>query len=79
VGDFVGTVGLGYPDTTHVTMAEMLHHMRAAVRAKPRTQLTADLICTFPWFTPRFVKPRANCAGQSKIAVAEWMQSLGGK
>ena len=32
VGDSVGMVVLGYPDTTHVTMAEMEHHMRAAAR-----------------------------------------------
>jgi 3-methyl-2-oxobutanoate hydroxymethyltransferase len=212
VGDSVGMVVLGYPDTTHVTMAEMLHHTRAAARAQTRALLGADLpfksydtpeaavanarqlaaagaefvkaeggreilpqvtaivaagipfcghlgmlpqhvleeggyhikgkqdaehqalmadaqalaaagafaivlelvtppvaaeICaqipvpgigigsgpdcdgqilvthdligTFPWFTPRFVKPRANCAGQARIAVAEWRQSLGGK
>ena len=212
VGDSLGMVVLGYPDTTHVTMAEMVHHVRAAARAQPSALLgadlpyrsyeteaaavanarqlagagaefvkaeggreilpqaaailaagipfcghlgmlpqhvleeggyhtkgkkeaehlalledaralaaagafaivlelvtppvareiaaqisvpaigigsgpdcdgqilvTHDLIGTFPWFTPRFVKPRANCAGQSKIAVAEWMQSLGGK
>jgi 3-methyl-2-oxobutanoate hydroxymethyltransferase len=34
---------LGYPDTTHVTMAEMEHHVRAAARAKPRALLAADL------------------------------------
>jgi 3-methyl-2-oxobutanoate hydroxymethyltransferase len=36
-------VVLGYPDTTHVTMAEMEHHVRAAARAKPRALLAADL------------------------------------
>jgi len=43
VGDSLGMVVLGYPDTTHVTMAEMLHHVRAASRAKPRALLGADL------------------------------------
>jgi 3-methyl-2-oxobutanoate hydroxymethyltransferase len=43
VGDSLGMVVLGYPDTTHVTMAEMEHHTRAAARARPRALLGADL------------------------------------
>src|SRR4051812_8259867 len=43
VGDSLGMVVLGYPDTTHVTMPEMEHHTRAAARAKPRSLLGADL------------------------------------
>ena len=43
VGDSLGMVVLGYPDTTHVTMEEMAHHVRAAARAKPRALLAADL------------------------------------
>src|SRR2546430_8986904 len=43
VGDSLGMVVLGYADTTHVTMAEMEHHVRAAARAKPKALLTADL------------------------------------
>ena len=43
VGDSLGMVVLGYPDTTHVTMAEMEHHVRAAARAKPNGLLGADL------------------------------------
>ena len=43
VGDSLGMVVLGYPDTTHVTMEEMEHHVRAAARAKPRALLVADL------------------------------------
>jgi 3-methyl-2-oxobutanoate hydroxymethyltransferase len=43
VGDSLGMVVLGYPDTTHVTMAEMEHHVRAAARAKPRALLAADM------------------------------------
>jgi 3-methyl-2-oxobutanoate hydroxymethyltransferase len=35
-----------------------------------------DLIGTFPWFTPRFVKPRANCAADIKTAVAAWKTSI---
>src|SRR5208282_4715524 len=43
VGDSLGMVVLGYPDTTHVTMADMEHHVRSAARAKPRALLAADL------------------------------------
>src|SRR5262249_15123259 len=43
VGDSLGMVVLCYPDTTHVTMAEMEHHTRAAARAKPNALLGADL------------------------------------
>jgi 3-methyl-2-oxobutanoate hydroxymethyltransferase len=43
VGDSLGMVVLGYSDTTHVTMDEMEHHVRAAARAKPRALLGGDL------------------------------------
>lgn len=43
VGDSLGMVVLGYEDTTHVTMADMEHHVRAAARANPRALLAADL------------------------------------
>jgi 3-methyl-2-oxobutanoate hydroxymethyltransferase len=43
VGDTLGMVVLGYPDTTHVTMEEMEHHVRACARAEPRALLAADL------------------------------------
>ena len=43
VGDSLGMVVLGYPDTTHVTMDEMVHHVSAAARAKPKALLGADL------------------------------------
>ncbi len=43
VGDSLGMVVLGYPDTTLVTMEEMEHHIRAVARAKPRSLLAADM------------------------------------
>jgi 3-methyl-2-oxobutanoate hydroxymethyltransferase len=43
VGDSLGMVVLGYPDTTHVTMEDMEHHVRAAARARPQGLLAADL------------------------------------
>lgn len=43
VGDSLGMVTLGLPDTTGVTMADMIHHTRAAARAQPSALLAADL------------------------------------
>jgi 3-methyl-2-oxobutanoate hydroxymethyltransferase len=43
VGDSVGMVVLGYPDTTLVTMAEMLHHTAAVARGVTRAPIMADL------------------------------------
>jgi 3-methyl-2-oxobutanoate hydroxymethyltransferase len=43
VGDSLGMVVLGYPDTTHVSMEDMEHHIRAAARARPAALLAADM------------------------------------
>jgi 3-methyl-2-oxobutanoate hydroxymethyltransferase len=43
VGDSLGMVVLGFPDTTHVTLAHMLHHTAAVARAKPHALVLGDL------------------------------------
>lgn len=43
VGDSLGMVVLGFPDTTHVTLSHILHHLAAVSRAKPKALLIADL------------------------------------
>ncbi len=43
VGDSVGMVCLGLPDTLGVTMADMLHHTRATARAVKHALLVADM------------------------------------
>jgi 3-methyl-2-oxobutanoate hydroxymethyltransferase len=43
VGDSLGMVVLGYPDTTHVTLEHMLHHVAAVARAEPRALVVGDL------------------------------------
>lgn len=43
VGDSVGMVVLGYEDTTQVSLAEMVHHTKAAARGVKRALLVSDL------------------------------------
>jgi len=38
--------------------------------------VTPDLVGMFPWFTPRFVKPRLNAAEQMRAAIAEWKKTI---
>lgn len=43
VGDSLGMVVLGFPDTTHVTLDHMRHHVAAVARARPRALVVGDL------------------------------------
>lgn len=43
VGDSLGMVVLGYPDTTRVTMDDMVYHTAAVARARPKALVVADL------------------------------------
>ncbi|MFC4990986.1 3-methyl-2-oxobutanoate hydroxymethyltransferase [Rubritalea tangerina] len=43
VGDSLGMVVLGYPDTTHVTMSHMLHHVEAVARGCSNALIVGDL------------------------------------
>lgn len=75
VGDSVGMVVLGYPDTTHVTMEEMEHHVRAAARAKPSALLGGDL----PFRT--YDSPEQALANAQRLvaAGAEFVKAEGGR
>src|SRR5712672_2182029 len=74
VGDSLGMVVLGYPDTTSVTMAEMEHHVRAAARAKPRALLVADL----PYHSYQTVASALENARKLVAAGAEAVKAEGG-
>lgn len=74
VGDSLGMVVLGYPDTTHVTMAEMEHHVRAAARAKPGACLAADL----PYRSYDTVESAVENAQRLRAAGAEAVKAEGG-
>ncbi len=43
VGDSLGMVVLGFPDTTHVTMEHMLHHVAAVARGNTNALVVGDL------------------------------------
>jgi len=43
VGDSLGMVVLGYPDTTHVTMEHMCHHLEAVSRGAKEALIVGDL------------------------------------
>ncbi len=43
VGDSLGMMVLGFPDTTSVTLRHMLHHTEAVARAHPKALLIADM------------------------------------
>lgn len=75
VGDSVGMVVLGYPDTTHVTLAEMLHHTRAVARARTSALVGADL----PFKS--YETPESAVANARQLAAvgAEFVKAEGGR
>ncbi|MGB7767484.1 MAG: 3-methyl-2-oxobutanoate hydroxymethyltransferase [Verrucomicrobiia bacterium] len=75
VGDSLGMVLLGYPDTTHVTMADMEHHQRAAARAKPRALLGADM----PFRSYETPADAVKNAKRLAAAGAEFVKAEGGR
>ncbi|HEX3890127.1 MAG TPA: 3-methyl-2-oxobutanoate hydroxymethyltransferase [Verrucomicrobiae bacterium] len=75
VGDSLGMVVLGYPDTTHVTMAEMEHHVRAAARAKPNASLGADL----PFKSYETISDAIANSKKLVAAGAEFVKAEGGR
>ena len=75
VGDSLGMVVLGYPDTTHVTMDEMTHHVCAAARANPSALLGADL----PFHSYDTPEQAVTNARRLVEAGAEYVKAEGGR
>jgi 3-methyl-2-oxobutanoate hydroxymethyltransferase len=75
VGDSLGMVVLGYPDTTQVSMHEMEHHVRAVARAKPRALVAADL----PFRSYMTPEEAVQNARRLIVAGAEAVKAEGGR
>lgn len=75
VGDSLGMVILGYPDTTYVTMDEMIHHTRAVARSKINSLIAADM----PYKSYNTVDDAVKNAKRLAGAGAEAVKLEGGK
>ena len=75
VGDSLAMVVLGFPDTTHVTMADMEHHVRAVARAKPQSLVVGDM----PFRSYETVPKAVENAKRLVAAGAEAVKAEGGR
>ena len=75
VGDSLGMVVLGHPDTTQVTMEDMVHHVSAVARAKPSAFVVADL----PYHSYQTVADAVANARRLIAAGAEAVKAEGGR
>ena len=76
VGDSLGMVVLGYPDTLNVTMEDMIRHTEAVARGRKRSLLVADM----PFLSYQASIPDAiRNAGSLLQAGAEAVKLEGGR
>jgi len=76
VGDSLGMVVLGYPDTLNVTMEDMIRHTGAVARGRKRAHLVADM----PFLSYQTGIPDAvRNAGRLLQAGAESVKLEGGR
>ncbi len=76
VGDSLGMVVLGYPDTLNVTMEDMIRHTEAVARGRKRSLLVADM----PFLSYQTGIPDAiRNAGRLLQAGAEAVKMEGGR
>lgn len=74
VGDSVGMIQLGHPDTTQVTLEEMAHHVKAVAAGVTKTLLVADLRAALTQPPDKPGPPQNTCPAwvrePSKLKVA---------
>jgi 3-methyl-2-oxobutanoate hydroxymethyltransferase len=76
VGDSLGMVVLGYPDTLSVTVADMIHHTRAVVRGATTSLIVGDM----PYLSYHLsVEESVRNAGRFIQAGAHAVKVEGGK
>src|SRR5438105_2816680 len=76
VGDSLGMVVLGYPDTLSVTVADMLHHTRAVARGTSHALVVADM----PYLSYHIsIEESVRNAGEFIRAGAQAVKIEGGK
>ncbi len=77
VGDSLGMTMLGYETTLPVTMAEMLHHTSAVVRAVKSALVVADM--PFMSYQVSIARALANAGRFIKVAGADAVKIEGGR
>lgn len=76
VGDSLGMVVLGYPDTLSVTVADMVHHTRAVARGTSRALVVGDM----PYLSYHIsIEESVRNAGEFIRAGAQAVKVEGGK
>lgn len=76
VGDSAGVVFSGYENTLPVTMDEMLYHVKAVVRARPKALVIADM--PFMACQGGEIEALKNCGRMLKEGGAETVKIEGG-
>jgi 3-methyl-2-oxobutanoate hydroxymethyltransferase len=77
VGDSLGNVILGYPNTLPVTVDEMIHHTKAVVRAVKRALVVTDM--PFMSYQESIEQARKNAGRMIKETSAEAVKVEGGQ
>ena len=63
-------------EVTRATRSLLTIGIGSGLECDGQILVTSDLVGAFPWFTPKFVTPRAQTGVAIRTAVAEWMTSL---